>query len=307
MMDTFRWWEKPYFHSLREQKALLKGFQTAGLLPIITHRYQKDLTRQCREEANIYTYRTPDYLLSSTQDYRKGFGGDQQHVWQATLGPNAVCFTTHPAQLQGPPPNYWSGSGCLPRVAQHKNVLFAIYRLDKYPSLTSYDLLPITHAWLPRDQFEEVLEQDGWIFARYGEAYLALLSENPYEWRELPGEDHHREILVAAKRNIWICELGRKAVDGDFSSFIKKILEAEVQFSGSRLVYQSPSQGRLEFGWEGLLRHEGRTLSLENYPRYASPYCQADFPPEKIQINLGDDCLNLDWITPQRSNSGTID
>jgi hypothetical protein len=96
-------------------------------------------------------------------------------------------------------------------------------------------------------------------------------------------------------------------VDGDFSSFIKKILEAEVQFSGSRLVYQSPSQGRLEFGWEGLLRHEGRTLSLENYPRYASPYCQADFPPEKIQINLGDDCLNLDWITPQRSNSGTID
>jgi hypothetical protein len=307
MMDAFRWWEKPAFHFLSEHKSMLKGYRSTGVLPVIAQRYQKDIGRQSREEVNVYTYRTPDYLLSSAQDYHKGHGGDQQHVWQATLGPDAVCFTTHPAQLQGPPPNYWSGSGCLPRIAQHKNVLIAIYRLDKYPMLVPQELLPLTHAWLPRDRFEEIYEKDGWIFARYGEAYLALLSENPYEWRELPGEDQHREILVTGKRNIWICELGRRAVDGDFSEFTRRILDAEVEFSRSHVRYQSPSQGWIEFSWDGPFRHEDRIVSQEDYPRYASPYCLADFPPEKIHIELDGQSLDLDWLKPERSNSGLVD
>ena len=48
------------------------------------------------KEVNTYTYRTPDYMLSTAQDYRKSFGGDQHHIWQATLDDEAVCFTTHP-------------------------------------------------------------------------------------------------------------------------------------------------------------------------------------------------------------------
>jgi hypothetical protein len=209
--------------------------------------------------------------------------------------------------MQGPPPNYWTGSGCLPRVAQVKNVLFAIYRIEKFPALYLNERLPFTHAWLPRDQFEEVVEQDGWIFARYGDGYLALLSEHPYEWRELPGEDNHREIIVHSKRNIWICEMGRMAVDGSFERFIQRILEAEVLFSGSHVSYNSPSEGRLEFSWEGPLSHEGREIPLGDYPRYASPYTQTEFPPEKIHIELGSESLDLNWLAPTRLTTGFID
>jgi hypothetical protein len=307
MLDRYRWWNHPQFKLFHDKRSLLKTLRLLGLLPFFAGRYRRDVGRTTREEVNIYTYRTPDYMLSSAVDYRKGYGGDQQHIWQATLGPDAVCFTTHPARLQGPPPNYWIGSGCLPRVAQIKNVLFAIYRIESFPSLSLHERLPLTHAWLPRDRFEEIIEQDGWIFARSGDGYLALLSEHPYEWRELPGEDSRREVLVHSKRNIWICELGRRSVDGSFEAFIQHILDAEVQFSGSHVTYHSPSEGRLEFSWEGPLLREGREVPLEDFPRYASPYAYAEFPPEKIHIELGNHSLDLDWLAPERLVSDFAD
>lgn len=54
-----------------------------------------------RDEVHVTTFRTPDTMLSSAQDWRPGMGGDQQHVWQATLGQEAVCFTTLPGPRSG--------------------------------------------------------------------------------------------------------------------------------------------------------------------------------------------------------------
>jgi hypothetical protein len=71
-------------------------------------------------------------MLSTAQDYRPGYGGNQHHIWQATLGPNAVCFTTYPANSRrnGSSPNYWTGSGTLPRVAQVEDVVIAVYKVS---------------------------------------------------------------------------------------------------------------------------------------------------------------------------------
>src|SRR5690554_2495030 len=56
--------------------------------------YHRD--RFALSEANIETYRTPSYMLSSVQDYRPGSPGYQQHVWQATLGVDALVYTSNP-------------------------------------------------------------------------------------------------------------------------------------------------------------------------------------------------------------------
>lgn len=79
-------------------------------------------------EANIETYRTPDYMLSCALDYRKGAPGYQQHIWQATLGNKALVYTNHPGgkNLRWSP-NYWAGNEILPRAAQSKNVVICIY------------------------------------------------------------------------------------------------------------------------------------------------------------------------------------
>jgi hypothetical protein len=200
-------------------------------------------------------------MLSTAQDYRKGYGGDQQHIWQATLGPEAVCFTTHPAKIEGVTPNYWEGNGLLPKAAQFKNVAVVIYDIEKIPAL----YVPIrhffTHAWLPKDKFDQVVERNGWVFARKDEGYLALHSRNQFHWNNgspanlrKVAEDVGREIIAPGKKNIWICQMGRKAEDGEFSEFVEKIAAAEIRYKGLNVTYHSPSVGVVRFGWKQTLR-----------------------------------------------------
>jgi hypothetical protein len=159
----------------------------------------------------------------------------------------------------------------------------------------------LTHAWLPRDRFDEVIERDGWILARRGDGYLALCSLQPYRWQTEPGEDQGREVLAPGKQNIWICELGRRAVDGEFDRFVQRIIGAELSFGRLQVRYDSPSQGLLEFGWRaplrrnGLLRRDGEELPLGGFPRYDNAYAQAGFPAREIAIHHQEHMLELDW------------
>lgn len=301
MFDRFDWWENGFFDTFKKNRRLITLLRRLGLMPAVARLLERDVCRNTREEVNIYTYRTADYLLSSAVDYRKGYGGDQQHIWQATLGASAVCFTTHPARRHGPSPDYWSGSGTLPRVAQWKNVLIAAYRIDATPGLYHTNRLFFTHAWLPRDQFDEVQERSGWIFARKNDGYLALCSQRPYHWNDAPGEDQGREVIADGKTNIWICELGAKNESGAFQEFIQNICAARIAFAGSNVRYESPSQGSLAFGWQGSFQRNGQPVPLRDFPRYANPYVQAVFPPGQIEIAHGEDFLRLNWEKGERT------
>jgi hypothetical protein len=303
MFDAYRWWQNSFFTPFRPYRRLLKTLGRLRLLPLLARLVEKDVTRNTRTEANLYTYRTPDGMLSSVQDHRPGYGGDQQHTWQATLGPGAVCFTTHPARHADASPNYWTGSGSLPRVGQVKNVLVAIYDIDTRPGLYLTHRLLFTHAWLPRDRFDLVIEKGGWIFAKKGRGYLALRSQNPYHWQEEPGEDQGREVIAPGKRNVWICEMGREAVDGAFEDFVARIAAAHIRFSDRSTAYQSPSLGLVEFGWKGPLRLDGEVVSLSGYPRSDTSYGSAPFPAEEIAFHCADHQLTLDWKTASRKTS----
>jgi len=293
-----------------------------GGLPLLARYLERDICRNTREEVNVYTYKTPDYMLSTAQDYRKGYGGDQQSIWQATLGADAVCFTTHPSKIEGVTPNYWAGSGLLPRAAQYKNVAIAVYKIERIPAL----YVPIrhfyTHAWLPKDKFDEVVEKDGWVFARKGAGYLALRSQNPYFWREnvphdrvkpsgknlsardasaYPGpEDEGREILADGARNIWVCQMGREADDGTFSAFVEKISAAEIVFKGMNIRFRSPGNGLIQFGWEKPLSVDGIEFHLKDYDRYDNPFVQADFNSDEVRVTAGERKLALNWKTGER-------
>jgi hypothetical protein len=318
MFDICNWWENSFLNAFKPYRGLLKVINAIGGLPLLARFLERDICRNTREEVNIYTYKTPDYMLSTAQDYRKGYGGDQQHIWQATLGPDAVCFTTHPAKIDGVTPNYWAGNGLLPRAAQYRNVAIVVYNIKKILAL----YVPIrhfyTHAWLPKDKFDEVVERNGWVFARKGDGYLALRSQNPYFWREdlprshgehrderkfsasstslwLKPEDVSREILVDGAQNIWVCQMGRRAEDAGFAEFVEKVSAAEIAFSGLSVQYQSPGNGLVRFGWEGPLSLGGVEIQLHDYPRYDNPYVKAEFDPTEIKVSAGGHELNLDW------------
>lgn len=279
MFDAWNWWDNLYFAPFAARRGLIERLRRLRLTPLLARLAEKDLCRNTREQVNIYTYRTPDTMLSCAQDYRKGYGGDQQSIWQATLGPGAVCFTTHPGRRTGDSPNYWTGSGSLPRVAQHKNVLAAIYNISTAPGLYLTNRLKFTHAWLPRAAFDEVVERDGWIFARKGAGYLALRAKNGCRWAdaEPEGEGEANEVISHGLKNVWLCELGREAVDGSFAQFVARICQARVRFSALGVTYDSPSVGRFSFGWRGPLRVNGAEIALTDYPRYANPYFEIPF------------------------------
>jgi hypothetical protein len=304
MLDAYHWWGNEFFESFARQRGLIETASQLHLLPLAVWFERRDVQRNQREEANIYTCRTPDYLLSTAQDYKRGYGGDQQHVWQATLGPGAACFTTHPAKSGQETPNYWTGSGTLPRVAQVKNVVIAVYRITGGggPYVKAHPLM-FTHAWLPKDQFDEVVEHAGWVFARRGDGYLALWSRQPWRWQTEEGDDKDREIIAPGQENIWICELGRKETDGEFASFMENIAKARVFGEGLQITYESPSQGPLEFGWNGSLKQRGRVVNIADYPRYNNPYAKADFPAGTISFQRDGKSLLLDWDTLRRDAS----
>jgi hypothetical protein len=305
LLGHFRWWDNEFFAPLGAQRGLLRTLQRLRLLSWFAHAFEWDLTRNLRPEVDVLTVRTPDYQLSSALDWRPGMGGDQQHLWQATLGPDAVCFTTHPGPRRARSPGWWTGSATLPRVGQIANVVIALYRIRQRPALYVANRKRGTHAWLPRDRFEEVTERAGWVFARRGEGYLALRSQLPAHWNDAPdaGEDRGRELWAEGTDNAWICELGRRFDSGPFEQFVQRVARAPVEWTGGRMRYCSPSRGWIEFGWRGPLRHEGRDAPLHGFPRYDTPWGGAPFPMDALALRCGDESLRLDWVRGLRVES----
>ncbi|MBN1532780.1 MAG: hypothetical protein JXA20_08970 [Spirochaetes bacterium] len=294
LFDRYRWWDNQFFISFRKNRTLIRFLLGTGLSWAVTRYFRRDMTRNTREEVNIRTYRTPDYMLSSAQDYRKGYGGDQQHIWQATLSPDAVCFTTHPGHDGDTSGGYWVGSGTLPRVGQTGNLLIAVYRVSGRRGIYMTNRLFFSHAWFPRHAFDEVVEEGGWIFGRKGRGYIALYSRNGYRWQDR-GEYAGSEVIAPGRRNVWLCEMGRKATDGPFADFIDRIVRAEVRFWGLRVRYDSPSQGKVRFGWRGPLTRRGRAVPTGDFGRYENPYVAAGFPPGEILVQCRKERLRLDF------------
>jgi len=303
LFDSYNWWENQFFSMFKKMKKLINFLRYSGLSYPVAHILKKDITRNTREEVDIYTYRTPDYMLSSALDYRKGYGGDQQHIWQATLSPDAVCFTTHPGHTEDTSGGFWVGSGTLPRVAQVKNVLIALYKISRTPGIYQSNELFYTHAWFPRDRFDRVVEKNGWIFGSKNDGYIALYSRNSYRWQS-DGEFAGSEVISDGIKNIWICEMGRLAVNGEFEEFIDTICGASIFFKGLNIKYASPFQGEIEFGWRGPLINNGRNVNMHNHPRYENQYVQAQFPPERIEITHNNNSLSLDLKNNIRNATG---
>jgi len=294
LFDAFRWWQNNYFSPFSRVRGLIGMARRLGLMPLVARLLGRDINRNAREEVNLYTWKTPDYSLGSAQDWCFRRGGDQQSIWQATLGNGAVCFTTHPGDHGERSPGYWTGSGSLPRVAQYRNILCALYDIDTRPGLYHTNRLVFTHAWLPEDQFDEVRLHKHWTFARRGNAYLALACDRDVIFTRDDGKSGPRNELIAkGRKTAWLCRLGRKADEGSFDSFVDAILKAVLSFQSGRIRFQDPVHGAIEFGRSGPFVVAGLEQVLRGYPRYDSPWAHADFPAHDVTVDCGGEHLVL--------------
>jgi hypothetical protein len=247
-------------------------------------------------EVNKVTYKTPDYMLCSAQDYRPGERGSQQHIWQATLGPDAVVFVTHPAcssEEGSHRPGFWHGNVVLPRVAQWKDVLIAVHKLPED------DWMGFTHAYFPAVAFDEhTLREDEngrvWAFARQGTGYLALTAAQGLEFIR-QGDSAYRELRSHGQHNVWLCHMGRAALDGDFQTFQEKVLALDVVFEELAVRCGTLRGETLAFGWQGPLLRNGEEQPITGFKHYENPYCIADLPATQMEIRYGDQLMRLDF------------
>jgi hypothetical protein len=238
---------------------------------------------------NKVTYRTKDFMLCSAQDYHPGEMGYQQHIWQATMGPNAVVFVTHPPCMSeegAHRPNFWHGNYVLPRVAQWKDVLVAAH------SLPEEDWMGFTHAYWPAYEFDEQLLDGNWAFARKGEGYLALSAARGLE-QVKRGPSAYRELRSYGQANVWLCMMGRQETDGDFQAFQDAVRTLDVDLREQGVSCTTLRGETLSFGWEGPLLVDGEEQPLSGFKHYENPYCVAEVGEPQIDIQYGEYIVRL--------------
>ncbi|MCK7485125.1 MAG: hypothetical protein MZU97_05915 [Bacillus subtilis] len=132
------------------------------------------------ERANVYTYQTPDYMMSTAQAHQAGDYADQQAVSSINLSNQAIHFH-HPTRedpRRSGTPTYWTGNGRMAYSIQHKNVL-----VELYPTPTKAGFMEpmivekTTHVYFPTQLFDEVDVSglsSGVIFGRVGDAYIGI-------------------------------------------------------------------------------------------------------------------------------------
>jgi hypothetical protein len=242
-------------------------------------------------EVNQVMYKTPDYLLSSAQAYRAGEKGKAEHIWQATMGPDAVVFVNHPAcveETEADRPGFWSGNAVLPKVAQWKNTLIAIYNLPED------DRMGFTHAYFPVHAFDEYIFEGNWAFARKGSAYLAITSGQGFELIKR-GPDGFHELRSYGKESIWVCMMGREAVEKDFRAFQKKVLKTRMDWKNLATSFKSIYGEDLSLGWNEPFRVNGEERPLKDYKHFENLFSQAEFGASEMEIHYNGIGLKLNF------------
>jgi hypothetical protein len=201
--------------------------------------------------SDLHVWRTPDAMLSSVQDYRPGLPGLQEHVWGATLGPEAQVFATAPAAdttSSSARPNAWAGQRVLPRVRQHRDALLVVY-----PG-------PVrTHLWFPAPLMDEVRTRSPWLAGRVGDGYVAVAA--PGGLRPVTAGDEARQAWLP-RGAAYVATVGRRADDGSFEAFVAALTDPEFG-DADPLVRWTARDGRvLELGWSGPFLVDGAVVGL---------------------------------------------
>jgi hypothetical protein len=275
-------------------------YELPPILPGIAAHPSPIWHKEHHPQADTVTYRTAHYMLSSAQDYCPGQPGHRQHIWQATLGPDAVVFVNHPpciSQDDARRPNFWAGNRVLPRVAQWQDVLVALY------DLPDDDWLGFTHAYFPAHAFDEYRLDDGWAFARAGDGYLALTASQGLDL-VTRGPSAYREIRSHGSPNVWFCHMGSAESDGSFDDFCHAVSDLALEVDGLSLAVRTLRGQELAFGWDDPLSLDGDPQPISAFDQFEGPFCQAPTPAPQIDIQYGGYSLRLDFSLPEPSADG---
>ncbi len=262
---------------------------------------------------NIYTYRTAHYSMSTSISKDVDMCGAQDHEWTANIGEALTLFTTHPAEngkgRYGVSPGYWIGNGRRPMSVQNENVNITIYKLPDKLRLGETSIAKMTHAYMPKDFYDEFELDGNTVFARKNGVFVALISNGKlqykpfdadsasglYKGKEIP--DNYRiksEFDLCrydGKYHIYITELSDEDKE-TYSDFKMRIRNNTVFFGGDGYAEYSTCSGKISVSYDGTF-NVNDVPQPKIYDRYDSKFCKSERKAEEIFVDSGKHTLHL--------------
>lgn len=273
---------------LKDLKMIAKPWLLkSGLLPLLLKLLNPATQGVAIQKADVVTYRTKDYQLSSVQRHHPGEFADQQHVWHACL-PNGVnVFSTHPGSpmfddsARNFSPSYWVGNGIFPDAAQAKNHLFLIYDTTPRKGFLERMRQHFVHFYVPFGLFDEWHLTNTAFYGRVGDAYLAIRSSHTLQKKD-------DELQIHAKKSAFVVVLSSQSEAGSYASFREKQSAKDLCFNGRRLTF-----GASMLVYQKAFAFEGR-VEQTAFPRLESPYANR-LADGSLFIACGEDTWRIDF------------
>ena len=288
------------------------------------------------QRANVYTYQTPYYSMSTAQAHFAGDYADQHQINISTLASDLSVYTAQPKRnsTRG---QYWEGYGRLPYSVQDENVNISIYTIPDKKGMLEPHIVQYTHAYFPVGLFDEVNTDHlgrGYIFGRRGDTYIMLhaisnadgtlafkndmpgvtdeqlatdlskIKDSVRELIEASGDMRYDLIFEGGDVHAWITELGSAADNADFASFISTMLANEYSFDDMTVSYTS-GERTFEVKHGEYFKLNGESVDTE-YARYENDYVvggRVERKAEVIELSFGGKSLRLSYEKGAREYS----
>ena len=279
------------------------------------------------QRANVYTYQTPYYSMSTSQEHFAGDYADQHQINISTLASNLSVYTAQPMRnsTRG---QYWVGYGRLPYSVQDENVNISIYTIPEKTGMLEPHIVQYTHAYFPVGLFDEVITDyldDGYIFGRKGDSYIMLHAISDGEGRlvfknDMPGvtademtndrskiKDNVREMIEASgdlrydlifeggTSHAWITELGSISENGSFEGFVAEMLSNKFEYNDMTVIYESREKSfNVKYNVHFMIN--GEKIDT-NYARYENDYVNGSVErkAEIIELSFNGKTLTLNY------------
>lgn len=243
--------------------------------------------------ADVQTYRTPHYLLSSAQHYLPGSFGDQENTWVAALPGQIHIFSTHPGstmlgtEARPATPSGWVGNGVRPDVAQMRNVLLALHDLRARRGYLEGQRHELSHLYFPAAKFDETKLGAKIVAGRRDDSYFGAMALNRIEMT------NESELVQRGVVTGWAVMLADRSDFGSLHHFVDYLKRCSLEHVRDTLVWTTPDHEH-RLTWGGPFVVDGALLETD-YARLRSDWTAVGRKPSVIEVAGRTGTLVLDW------------
>ncbi|MEM7680995.1 MAG: hypothetical protein AAF288_03475 [Planctomycetota bacterium] len=296
----------------------------------------------CDTESRLvrYSWVTPDYILGTQMDHPGAVHShlSSQNRWQGMTFAANPTATIAPVALDLSNPERWkqAGRASVPmyRSAQEGNVLitqqarrWTQQNPDWYPAKVNANL---PYGVRFNGKMDALDEQDGWVFARVGDAYVGVrVVKGGYDYDENWTEAGESELYAVMDDGayVWgpkkqfirftdnyspvILHAGRADTHGDYESFKAHVLAGQVRLRNTvvpgwyvleyRPQGESPRDFEFNVANSSIPSINGELVDYAPPYVFRSPFLNAKYDSGVVRITVDDIDTTLDFRPHQAS------